>query len=78
MASILRTQGEWYDHSAKLEHERDTIAAIAAREIACLREALRQIIERDGPGFPAGTCARIAEDALGPENVELTHPESKP
>ena len=75
MASMFRTHQEWCGHSARLELERNAIATNAALEIAELRETLREIIAHDGPGFPAGTCARIAEDALGPENSKDSLPE---
>jgi len=63
----------WIPHRAlrlaeKLERERDAITTNASREIADLRDTLWQIIAHDCPGFPHGTCARIAEAALGPEN----------
>jgi hypothetical protein len=66
------------NHARKMERERDAITTNAAREIADLRETLRHIIAHDGPGFPHGTCAQLAEDALGPENVtEHTTPRNK-
>ena len=59
------------EHGRKMERERDAIAINAAREIADLRETLRQIIAHDGPGFPHGTCARIAGESLDPENATV-------
>ena len=32
-------------------------------------DALRSVIAHDGPGFPLGTCAKIARDALDSENA---------
>jgi len=45
-----------------------------------LRAALLQIEEHDGPGFPQGTCAKIASDALAyPQNSFVQqHPKNTP
>lgn len=63
------------EHARKMERERDVIATNAAREIADLRVTLRQVIAYDGPGFPHGTCAQIAMDALGDENTLAEPPQ---
>lgn len=37
---------------------------LTSKDVDKAIEALRQIEKHDGPGFPRGTCARIATEAL--------------
>jgi hypothetical protein len=36
-----------------------------------MESALKSIAAHDGPGFPHGTCAKIAAEGLNSENAEL-------
>lgn len=51
----------------KMERDRDRLRNRCER----LEQKLRDIVAHDGPGFPKGTCAKIAETALS-ENSDST------
>jgi hypothetical protein len=40
-----------------------------------MESALKSIAAHDGPGFPHGTCAKIAAEGLDSENAEAIHGE---
>lgn len=37
---------------------------LTSKDVDSVVDALRQIEKHDGPGFPHGTCAKIATEAL--------------